>query len=417
MDQLKAELKRRTDEAAEQEEDDAASKPLSPCGKARREEGVVERVVVVGAGPAGLSAAIYAARAGLCPLVIAPPMGGQLAGKGVNVENYPGLVDDPTGKDMVTLMRRQAEKFNTEMHYDMVTSIDLSQRPFSVSTNTTTVQTHTVIISTGADSRWLGVPGEHEYRGFGVTSCATCDGFLFKNKPVVVVGGGDSAMEDALVLARICSKVTVVHRRDSFRASHILAQRVIAHPKINIMWNTTVESIAGSTTEADGTRVTGIRVKTNGESSELPVDAIFVAIGHIPNTDIFKGQLDMDANGYLNTVGKSTYTSQEGVFASGDVADHVYRQAITSGGTGAMAALDAERWLSEQGIPAFDLSKYETSNKKSEDGKESDTSTWNLNELGKWTMKQIRRYMSEKGIKCIGCLEKHEFLSRLRQEL
>jgi len=311
-------------------------------------------VVVLGGGPAGLAAAIYAARAGLSPMVIAPSFGGQLLGKGVDVENYPGVVGaSATGRGIVQMMRKQAFGFETRLVDDLVVSVDLQKKPFELSLNNTqgVVKTNTIIIATGADSRWLGSPGEFKYRGGGVSSCATCDGFLFRDKHVVVIGGGDTAMEDALVLARTSSKVTVVHRRDSFRASKILAERVLNHPLIEVRWNSTLLEFHGET-EDSKEKLTHVTLKNtkSGEEEKIEVGAAFVAIGHDPNTKLFKGLLKMDKEGYLEVEGRSSKTSVDGVFAAGDVADKVYRQAVTSAGTGAMAALDSERWLSEHGL-------------------------------------------------------------------
>merc|ERR1711871_61699 len=313
---------------------------------------MAERVIIVGAGPAGLSEAIYAARAGLKPIIAAPFEGGQLQGKGVLVENYPA-VSGVTGPVIVQDMKKQAAEFGAVFLEDMVTKIDLSSRPFGIATNNTNLKVHTVIMATGADSRWLGVPGEYEYRGGGVSSCATCDGFLYRDQHVVVVGGGDTAMEDALVLARTSSKVTVIHRRNEFRASHVLAQRVLQHGTIFVKWNTTVEQFVGKTNEQGEKIQTHVHLKNKftGESEQMEVAGAFVAIGHDPNTKVLKGQgIEMDETGYLKTLDGTTRTSVPGFFAAGDVADRVYRQAITSAGSGAMAALDAERYLSEHGI-------------------------------------------------------------------
>jgi len=313
-------------------------------------------VVVIGGGPAGLAAAIYAARAGLSPVVIAPSFGGQLLGKGVDVENFPGVVGAAaTGRGIVQVMRKQAFGFESRLVDDSVMSIDLSKKPFELKMNSTEapIKTHTLIIATGADSRWLGAEGEYKYRGGGVSSCATCDGFLFRNQHVAVIGGGDTAMEDALVLARTSSKVTVVHRRDSFRASHVLAERVLSHPTIEVKWNCTVAEFGGEPAEEGKVKLTHLNLKNkDGSEEKMEVGAAFVAIGHEPNTNLFKGALTMDNEGYLEVNGRSTKTSVDGVFAAGDVADKVYRQAVTSSGTGAMAALDAERWLSEHGLGA-----------------------------------------------------------------
>ncbi len=317
-----------------------------------------EAVAIIGGGPAALSAAVYAARAGLKPVVIAPPVGGQLMGKGVDVENYPGLLD-MTGPGIVHLMRKQALQFNTAFDGQVIKSVDFSERPFKLVSNTSnTVMAHSVIVATGADSNWLDVPGEYEFRGKGISSCATCDGFLFRDRPVVVIGGGDTAMEDALVLARTSSSVTVIHRRDKFRASRVLQQRVLSHSKITVRWNSQVkEFTAADAALDDGSYPVGHVVVTDtvtGEESSIDCDAAFVAIGHSPNTEFLKGEVEMDENNYLKVTPGSSHTSVEGVFAAGDVHDHVYRQAITSAGSGAMAALDAERWLSETGFVVED---------------------------------------------------------------
>ena len=311
-----------------------------------------------------MAAAIYAARAGLAPLVIAPSMGGQLQGKGVDVENYPGLANQ-TGPALVAAMRHQAAHYGAVFEDDIVSSIDASDRPFKVLTNGTgIISTHTIIVATGADANWLNIKGEWELRGGGVSSCATCDGFLYAGKDVVVVGGGDGAMEEALVLARTSRKVTVIHRRDSFRASKVLADRVLAHPSINVIWNTTVQEVVGKTPDvsSDGDVdldslqpvVSGVKVRdlNTGEERDVACDALFVSIGHTPNTGYLKGVVEFNPShpGYVLTFGGSTQTSVPGIFAAGDVADAVYRQAITSAGDGAAAALDAERYLSEHGL-------------------------------------------------------------------
>jgi len=387
-EELKGEMsKRDDDEGASDDEVEV---------KQRKRRRKLEKVVVIGGGPAGLTAAIYAARAGLKPVVVSPQMGGQLMSKGVDVENYPGLVRS-TGTKMVTLMRQQAAMFATEFEFASVTNVDLSKHPFVIDINGTTIATQTIIVATGADSKWLDVPGEDKYKGMGVSSCATCDGFLFKGKPVLVVGGGDTAMEEALVLARICSKVTLVHRKDSFRASQVLATAVKQHKKITVVWDTVVESFDGSVTAVQTAHLKNVKT---GAKSELKVDAAFVAIGHIPNTWLFKGALDMDPTGYLNTVNRTTHTSLDGVFAAGDVADHVYRQAVTSAGTGSMAALDAERWLSERGLALSD-----------EEVVEGGGAIPNYME---WRVKKLRKLMNEKKISAKGCVEKKDFVDKLK---
>jgi len=346
LEQLQDEIAaRKLEEQEEEGELYTAAEDLS--------RGITHKVVVVGAGPAGLSAAIYAARSGLEPVVIAPQNGGQLLQKGVDVENYPGVHGaGATGRDIIEGMRKQAAGFKTLLIDDAVSKIDLQSSPLKVTLNSTgeTILTHAVILATGADSRWLGVPGEYELRGLGVSSCATCDGFLFRGKQVAVIGGGDSAMEDALVLARTSEKVTVIHRRSKFRSVGVLAQRVLQHEKIEVVWDAEVSSFNG--VEMDGSqRLSHINLKIKGGGArQLPVDAAFVAIGHVPNTQLLDGQLETDSDGYLSRPQKySSRTSVPGVFAAGDVQDKVYRQAVTSAGTGAMAALDAERWLSEEG--------------------------------------------------------------------
>jgi len=368
---LLAELERRGEYtpfgAEDEEEEGAEGEEGNFAVWGGPDEDFPERLVIIGGGPAGLSAAIYGARAGLKPLVVAPPLGGQLQGKGVSVENYPGILGD-TGPGIVAQMTLQAIESGAMFLEEAVISVDLSTRPFTVRTNSTAFRSHALIVATGANSRWLGVEGEHTFRGGGVSTCATCDGFLFRDMDVAVVGGGDTAMEDALVLARTSKSVTVIHRRDQFRASHVLAQRVLDHAKINVRWNCTVDAFEGEEgpaaegTEGDADaaalgqdRLTHVLIRPNGGADaaveRLPVAGAFVAIGHDPNTGMFKGQLEMDdSTGYLTTQPPSSRTSIHGVFAAGDVADHIYRQAVTSAGTGAKAALDAERWLSEQGI-------------------------------------------------------------------
>lgn len=324
-----------------------------------------ERVTIIGGGPAGMSAAIYAARAGLKPVVIAPPMGGQLQGKGVDVENYPGL-SNVTGPCVVSAMRTQAIEFGAVFEADSVIKVDADTRPFKVYTNDTAVETHSIIVATGAESNWLNIPGEYEMRGGGVSSCATCDGHIYREKDVMVIGGGDTAMEEALVLARTSKSVTLIHRRDKFRASNVLAQRVMDHPSINIVWNTVVEKIVGEVSVADNEEdddidmdsaqkfVSGAIIKdvVTGEESKIKCAAVFVAIGHTPTTSFLVDivEFDEEHSGYIKTMGKTTKTSVPGIFAAGDVFDAIYRQAITSAGSGAAAALDAERWLSEEGL-------------------------------------------------------------------
>ncbi|HZI19673.1 MAG TPA: thioredoxin-disulfide reductase [Pyrinomonadaceae bacterium] len=305
-------------------------------------------VVIVGSGPAGLTAAIYAARADLKPLVIhGPQPGGQLTIT-TEVENYPGFAEGIQGPELMQQFEEQAKRFGTEFLVTFVNKVDLSRRPFTLWTDEGhEIRAETLIVAAGASAKWLGIPGEapapHGLGGLGVSACATCDGFFFKGKPIVVIGGGDTAMEEANFLTRYASRVTLIHRRETLRASKIMQDKARANPKIDFVWNTEVSEILGS----PETGVTGVRLYNNrsGEESVFPCEGVFVAIGHQPNTDIFKGWLDMDEVGYIKTAGRSMATNIPGVFACGDAQDSVYRQAVTAAGTGCMAAIDAERFL------------------------------------------------------------------------
>jgi thioredoxin reductase (NADPH) len=299
-------------------------------------------LVIVGSGPAGLTAAVYAARANLHPVVIEGiGAGGQLM-LTTDVENYPGFPEGILGPELMTKFREQAARFGAEFVTADVDRVDLSERPFGIWVGDTEYRARAVILSTGASARMLGLESEQRLLGKGVSTCATCDGFFYRDKPIAVVGGGDSAIEEALFLTKFATKVTVLHRRDELRASKIMQERAFANPKIEFRWNSVVEDVVGN----GSVETLKLRDTVTGEVSELEVEGLFVAIGHDPNTKLFQGQLDMDANGYLVLPhAGSTRTAVEGVFAAGDVADHVYRQAITAAGTGCMAAIEAERWL------------------------------------------------------------------------
>ncbi|MCS6838757.1 MAG: thioredoxin-disulfide reductase [Bdellovibrionaceae bacterium] len=306
----------------------------------------VENVIIIGSGPAGLTAAIYAARANLNPLMIeGEEAGGQLM-LTTDVENYPGFPEGITGPELIAQLRKQAERFNTRFLTKNVTRVDFEQRPFRIFVGAREFKTHSVIIATGASAKYLGLDSEKRYMNRGVSACATCDGAFFKNVPVAVVGGGDTAMEEAQFLTRFASQVYVIHRRDTFRASKIMADRTLRNPKITVLWNREVVEVLGNDKHVTGVR---LRDTLSGADKEiLNVEGLFLAIGHKPNTDLFKNYLDLNEVGYIKTRPGSTYTNIPGVFAAGDVQDPVYRQAITAAGSGCMAAIDCERWLEAQ---------------------------------------------------------------------
>jgi thioredoxin reductase (NADPH) len=304
------------------------------------------RLAIVGSGPAGYTAALYAGRAELAPVVLAGLMAGGQLMLTTDVENYPGFPESVTGPELMERFQKQAERFGARVVAEDATRIDLSRRPFGIETSERAFLADAVVLAPGATAKWLGIPSEQRLMNRGLSACATCDGALYKGKAMAVVGGGDTAIEEALFLTRYASKVTVIHRRDQLRASKIMQERARAHPKIDFAWNAEVDEVLG------GEFVTGVRLRDTrtGAKRELPVEALFVAIGHKPNTDLVAGQLAVDAVGYIKVEPGSSRTSIEGVFACGDAIDPTYRQAVTAAGTGCMAAIDAERWLASQGL-------------------------------------------------------------------
>lgn len=303
------------------------------------------RVMIVGSGPAGYTAAIYAARAMLEPVLISGMQAGGQLMITTDVENYPGFADVIQGPWLMEQMRAQAEHMGTKMVSDHIARVDLSQRPFRLwGDGGETYSCDALIIATGAQAKWLGLPSEQSFQGFGVSACATCDGFFFRNKEVAVIGGGNTAVEEALYLANLASKVTLIHRRDSLRAERVMQERLFKHPKIEVIWDTAVAEICGGTQPPNVTHLRLTNTKTGAEST-LNTDGVFIAIGHKPATELFAGQLDMNESGYLDVEPGTARTNVPGVFAAGDVTDEHYRQAVTAAGMGCMAALDAERWL------------------------------------------------------------------------
>lgn len=311
----------------------------------------VHNVIIIGSGPAGLTAALYAGRANLNPLVFEGPQpGGQLTIT-TEVENYPGFPDGVMGPEMMELFRKQAQKFGAECHFKMVDEVDFSKRPFKLVVEGTTYLAQTVIVATGATAKLLNLPSEKEYMGYGVSACATCDGFFFKNQHVLVVGGGDTAMEEATYLTKHAARVTVVHRRNELRASKVMQERAMQNPKIDFIWDSVVSEVMGEVNAMGHKKLNGVKLKNlkTGQITDYKCDGLFLAIGHQPNTNLFEGKLEMDPVGYLITKPRSTATNVPGVFAAGDVADPTYRQAVSAAGTGCMAAIDAERFLTHEG--------------------------------------------------------------------
>jgi thioredoxin reductase (NADPH) len=306
----------------------------------------IREVIILGSGPAGYTAALYAARANLKPLVFTGLQpGGQLTIT-TDVENYPGFPNGIQGPEMMELFRAQVERFGTELIDAQVEQVDFSKRPFTVWSDGKAHQAKSIIVATGASALLLGLPSEQKFMGFGVSACATCDGFFYKGKRVIVVGGGDTAMEEATYLTRFCPEVIVVHRRDTLRASKIMQERALSNPRIRFLWNREVAEVLGE----EGGKATGVKLRDtqSGAVTEMSIDGVFVAIGHKPNTDFLAGQLPLDSKGYVQVKPGSSYTDVEGVFAAGDVHDAVYRQAVTAAGSGCMAAIDCERWLEAQ---------------------------------------------------------------------